>query len=495
MPADQRPQRPEKLAAALGWLAANLLLQLAVGAALVGRVLGAAGPRADRWLWLAWLALLLGTSAGLVGTWLVSLQRLPRLAFAVAAVLQAVLLLTIAIDCLLYEAQAVHLDDPSVAQAWQGGMFLHDTHLGLWTIASIVAAFCGAVAMQWPLLRLAAWLAAGPRQRLVLVGGVALAIGTVAQGFWTIPAARQALAGRVPVADALPLLQRLLDPPPALGLLTVEHPVAQLVAEHRIATQKSVVMLFVESLRADALSPESMPATFAARASLPCLHSDQHFSASHATTWAVFSALSGLDAWLYVPASRQRVPSFPLGLLKASGYRLEGVSASQLRGWEHGDTLVAPFDRWQEPAAATPWQRDLLVTAEIKRLAAAHGPANPLFLFGFLYAPHHNYHFPPAFLRHQPVLPEDYNHFAADTELAKQKDALLNRYRNAVGFADAQVAEILAALRPGIARGDWLVVVAGDHGEEFWDHRSQLKATARGRMPSTTARVARISAL
>ena len=472
------PNRLQLLALCL-WAVANAAGQLAIGALLTQRVLAAAGTAVGNGLWLGWLALLAAAWALALTALVWTARGLPRLAMALGASLQAFALLALTVDLLLYEAQSVHLDDPAVAQAWHGGMFLRDTHLGFATVASIFTAFACACAVQWPLMRLAHWLAQPPRRNFAWAAIAACMVGVGVLWQSVVPAARAAIASRTPLVDALPLQGRLLDPPGSAGLLAVEHPGRNLAQGHQIVARKGIVLLFVESLRADALTAEWMPRTVALHAGLPCLRSVRHYSASHATTWAVFSALSGLDAWLYVPASRQRVPSTPLALLHASGYRLEGVSASQLRGWEHGDALVAPFDRWQEPQAAEPWQRDLLVTAEVKRLIHAHGPASPLFLFAFLYAPHHNYHFPPEYLRHMPVLPENYNHFAPDSELAKQKEGLLNRYHNAVGFADAQVAEILEALRPGIVRGDWLVVVAGDHGEEFWDHGAVGHGAAR----------------
>jgi arylsulfatase A-like enzyme len=63
--------------------------------------------------------------------------------------------------------------------------------------------------------------------------------------------------------------------------------------------------------------------------------------------------------------------------------------------------------------------------------------------------------------------PGHYMHVQADPA---DRLAVVSRYRDAVAFVDALVGRLLAGLRAAGSYDAATVVVAGDHGEEFWEH-------------------------
>ncbi|MDA0978448.1 MAG: sulfatase-like hydrolase/transferase [Proteobacteria bacterium] len=87
------------------------------------------------------------------------------------------------------------------------------------------------------------------------------------------------------------------------------------------------------------------------------------------------------------------------------------------------------------------------------------------------------YDFPPESAIRKPYL-EDLNYTTMTREsLAEHSDELLNRYRNAANFIDTQLGRIYTALDEENLWDNTIVMMTGDHGEEFlengfWGHNS-----------------------
>jgi uncharacterized protein len=115
----------------------------------------------------------------------------------------------------------------------------------------------------------------------------------------------------------------------------------------------------------------------------------------------------------------------------------------------------------------TPWERDRRVAADMAEFL--RGPARQQQpFFGFLWLNSvHSYSIPPDYpLPFQPSW-EAVNHMALGPDF--DKTPYLNRYRNALHFADAEVGKVLEALRASGLADDTLLIVTSDHGEEFND--------------------------
>jgi membrane-anchored protein YejM (alkaline phosphatase superfamily) len=94
----------------------------------------------------------------------------------------------------------------------------------------------------------------------------------------------------------------------------------------------------------------------------------------------------------------------------------------------------------------------------------------PFFAFALLDSPHQTYDFPEETAPFRPFAPElDYIEMAgsSDAELVR---LVRNRYQNALHHADSVAGRILDALTRLELDSNTLVIVTGDHGEEFAEH-------------------------
>ena len=94
----------------------------------------------------------------------------------------------------------------------------------------------------------------------------------------------------------------------------------------------------------------------------------------------------------------------------------------------------------------------------------------PFFAFLLLDAPHQNFHFPSEFAHFKPYA-QDLSYLKlASGPTQTELTALKNRYRNAVLYADHIVGDLLDALASAGELERSIVVITGDHGEEFMEH-------------------------
>lgn len=446
---------------------------------------GVAAP--DLWLLSAWSsAVALGVATLLAGVVAASVAahrrgRLPRAGTLLGPVAAGFCALLLVLDCKVYDILGVRLDGYFMGAALNQGHFLREAELSLSTWLSIGAAGAALVTLQWGLWRGAAALARRlhptPRVAWLALGGATL-LATLVLAPWRYAKAH---AAHDPALSALPLGSWLDDTLHSGGAdpghIVAVHPAAGPLGDHRPTRPHNIAMVLVESLRGDHQTPARMPELHRIAQARGCVTSRSHHSGGHATAWGTFSFLYGLNSYHFLPFHKVAMPSLPLKLLKAQGYELVGVSGSQLKGWDHSDYMLASFDRYKEftrHRGAQGYKNDEEALAWIERFVKGRKPGSkPFVLFVFLVSPHHNYHYRPDFERHTPVMPEHYNHFLGADKLKKDKTRILNRYHNSVLWTDHLVGRIeaLVSATPHADHArETLFAVAGDHGEEFWDH-------------------------
>ena len=87
--------------------------------------------------------------------------------------------------------------------------------------------------------------------------------------------------------------------------------------------------------------------------------------------------------------------------------------------------------------------------------------------FMFFESPHAPYNFPP-----DSVVREDYlkNFNYATTDIKKNIVQIQNRYANACRHLDTQIERVLTCLKESSLLDSTIVIITGDHGEEFMEH-------------------------
>ncbi len=230
----------------------------------------------------------------------------------------------------------------------------------------------------------------------------------------------------------------------------------------------NLVVLLVESLRFDFLSPEVTPNLW--RFAADSWVFENHFSAANCTRFGVFGLFYGLYGPYWHAAAAERQPPVLLDALLDKGYRLAVYSSSSFTSPELDRTVFAgvpdPTDLHtvEHPDSV---ERDRTMTRRFLEFLDGREGSRPYFGFLFFDAPH-DANFPaegPA--PFQPVA-QAVDHLT----LVPGRDPapVRNRVLNSLHFVDTQLGLILDRLEALGDLEDTVVIVTGDHGEEFNDN-------------------------
>jgi len=242
----------------------------------------------------------------------------------------------------------------------------------------------------------------------------------------------------------------------------------------------NLLLISVDTLRADHFTAERMPAVHALFRERGVLF-ERVYSTAPWTLPAHVSLLAGQYPQRHgVRLPDQRMPAAAVSLaelLREAGYDtaavVEGNYVSALFGLEQG------FNRWLEnpplmmetdPRSVSKLPENLTtLQAEIDRLAGA-----PAFAFFHTYEVHCPY-LPHGALRDEQGIGLTEWLLANDGQplAAEDLDALRALYAGEARYADSLLAPLIEGL---LDRGDWLVALTSDHGEEFGEHGGLLHA-------------------
>ena len=261
----------------------------------------------------------------------------------------------------------------------------------------------------------------------------------------------------------------------------------------------NVVWLVAESLRFDMLDPKIMPQLW--RFSENAARFENHYSGGNLTQMGVFSMFYGLYSTYWFPVLANRRAPLLLDTLQAQNYQF-GLYTSQRFTFPPFDKTVFVnmnrADMHERSGGAEAWQRDRQNVADIIDFIDRRDPARPFMTYMFFESTHANYYFPPELAIARPYL-DDLNYLTAD--FRAEIDKIKNRYINASHHVDQQVGRLLDHLREKKLLDSTIVLVVGDHGEEFmersrWGHsaefnRFQTSTPAVLHVPGDSPRVVR----
>lgn len=256
----------------------------------------------------------------------------------------------------------------------------------------------------------------------------------------------------------------------------------------RLATRGPDIHWFVvESLRADALRPEITPFLCAWR-DRDCQPVAAADSASNATHLSWFAMLHGKPAVFWEPSATTPSRSSLLQCLRQAGYRNELRSAAPFDFMNMHRSILdggALADLWSDPKRGPgAWpdltcDRDRRVVDDWKSAVRGSPPGRVLRLTA-LDSPHFPHAWPASFAPpHAEFFPSEIFPFRPD---AREVRLVRNRYENSIAYVDSLLRECIEHLRESGHYDDAMIVVTGDHGEEFqergfWFHASALART------------------
>lgn len=232
------------------------------------------------------------------------------------------------------------------------------------------------------------------------------------------------------------------------------------------ADSPNILFLVAESLRWDMLTPEIMPNLWAF--SQRAHRFTNHYSGGNGTRMGIFSLFYGLPGSYWFSFLDARRPPVLLDELRRRDYDFGLYTSARFTYPEFDKTVFAgvPARDMTSDEQGLGWQRD---RRNVKRLLSFldEPREQPFFGFMFFESAHARYYFPEESVIREDYLKE-FNYATVDVE--EQAPRIFNRYINASHHLDSQIGRVLDHLEQSGGLDDTILVITGDHGEEFMEH-------------------------
>jgi uncharacterized protein len=259
--------------------------------------------------------------------------------------------------------------------------------------------------------------------------------------------------------------------------INLHYPLNPIIQKHDHKNY-NIVILMAESLRADMLDPQIMPKTWAF--SQKAVRFNQHYSGGNGTRMGMFAAFYGLYGNYWFKFLEERRGPVLMDLLIQNNYQMDMFSSAKFSYPEFSKTIFSDVpadklnDSTQMPTGLKGWQLDRLNVSHMLDFFDNRDKSLPFMTFMFFESPHATYYFPPENEIRVPYLNE-FNY--ATVDLKKDIQLIKNRYINSCNHLDSQFARILDYLEKNSLLDSTIVILTGDHGEEFmengrWGHNS-----------------------
>ena len=237
----------------------------------------------------------------------------------------------------------------------------------------------------------------------------------------------------------------------------------------------NIVWLVAESWRSDMVTPEIMPNTYAFANDQQWF--EDHYSGGNGTRMGMFTQFYGLYGHYWFDVLRNRRPPLLIEQLRSQDYQFKAITSSAFTYPEFDKTIFSslPPENLQEFNKGHGWERDQKNTGDlISFIQEKEGEDDPFFAFMFFESAHANYYFPDEDIIEEDYI-EDFNYLTVDIQ--ESMPQIKARYTNATHHLDRQLARVYKVLEEGDLMENTIVVLTGDHGEEFmengrWGHNS-----------------------
>ena len=248
-----------------------------------------------------------------------------------------------------------------------------------------------------------------------------------------------------------------------------------------LARKPDIYLFIVESLREDFITSENAPNLH--RFKTDNLSFEMALSNANATQISWFSLFYSQFPfyWGKVDPDEWTCGSIPLGLLKKMGYKIHVSSSARLSYYQmnriifgEGEHLADAMFVSDDQESNEPWLRDQSAIDNLLVNMQKEGSGRVFIVF--LDATHLDYSWPKEMTQFHPY-EEKINYFKA----AMSRDGLegiINRYRNALYFVDSQFERFFEVLQKAPGGKEAVVIVTGDHGEEFYEHGNLFHASS-----------------
>lgn len=215
----------------------------------------------------------------------------------------------------------------------------------------------------------------------------------------------------------------------------------------------AVLILQAETLSAEMFSQTDLP--FLNEFAKKCVRLKRHFSVANATHYGILGLLHGSPVTFFNGPRPFYRPNPYLDHFKEHGYKTRLITRSVLSHHSLGHYL----NNWTEPVSEP--DGDFKCIPEIHEQLKQPGPQ---LIYSFYHATHYPYNHvdQPRYQKHLPEVDYEFNYNRP--ALVEWKDQIVNRYKNTLLEMDDWYREILEK----VDLSKTIVVITGDHGEEFF---------------------------
>jgi uncharacterized protein len=426
-----------------------------------------------------------------------------RIVLAVGSICASLIVLALLVDTQVYQLYRFHINAGVMNLLFGGAAletFVFSTEMYLEALAIVFAValfFTGVAVLLWR------WVACtSPRHHLA--GAIAALLLVCIVGFhishiWADAVAYEPVLEQTAVLPARYaatakrfLRNRGVDVRPrqaanlsgGSGTTGLSYPLRTLECRNEDKPRRNVVFIVIDSWRFDEMNARVTPHmnTFAQEATRFL----EHHSGGNATRIGMFSLFYSIPGTYWHQMLReQRGPVF-INELRRREYDIQVFRSTPIYSPEFDRTIFAdvPLSRVRsEGSGPAQWDRDL--TNDFHNFVDGRNEsAAPFFALLFYDSPH-SFDVPPDH-------PLEFRPSAAHVNYFKMRSRsdpmpLRNRYRNSVHYVDTLVGEVLDTMRARGLLESTIVVITGDHGQEFndtgqnfWGHGSAFSRYQTG---------------
>ena len=229
----------------------------------------------------------------------------------------------------------------------------------------------------------------------------------------------------------------------------------------------NVVWLACESWRAEMLNPEVMPRT-SGFAEKHGVNFKRHYSGGNGTRQGLFSMFYGLYGSYWHSFLASRTGAVLIDWMIEDGYDFGCFTSAKFSYPEFDQTIFSklPAEVLHSDDRGVTYLRDERNTKRLIDFITRERGGRPFMAFMFFESPHYPYEFPEKSARFG-----DYAEMVNYLQLGPaQVRRIKNRYLNSCATLDGFLGEVLDTLEKNGLLENTVVVLIGDHGEEFFEH-------------------------
>jgi len=242
-----------------------------------------------------------------------------------------------------------------------------------------------------------------------------------------------------------------------------------------VKSPMNILFINIEGLRSDMLNPVNMPFLYKF-ASERGFILKKHYTTGNNTPGSLYGMLTGLAPYYFEPLRGNRFYNMPLQVLKKAGY-IQSFYYNSPHQYEyiHRDIIEKTEDRFcRAPGTKIDDygpREQILIDRLIGDLKSDKG--NKRFDYYLMNVTHFNYFYPEECRKFVPDYNANFTIISGTQEkFKKDRVELKNRYMNAVCYTDQLLRQLITEMDRMGRLNNTILVISGDHGEEFWERGS-----------------------